>query len=77
MRRGCISLGTVYCDVCNRQINYPERYLVVDEENGVEVDKGKLVRYCIECALTKGYARHQEVKGEQILTFFPEPKIEA
>ena len=38
MRRGCISLGEVKCDICRRTIPYPERYLVVDEEDGVEVE---------------------------------------
>jgi len=76
MHRGCISLGEVRCDVCHRTIPYPERYLAIDEEGGVEVEKGKTVRYCIECALKKGYARYpdKEEKGERILTFFPEPK---
>lgn len=76
MRRGCLSLGTVYCDICKRQINYCERYLVVDEEEGKEVNKGKSVRYCTDCALDKGYAHYEEIKGEKILTFFPEPEIE-
>ena len=75
MRRGCISLGKVQCHVCHRLIPYPERYLVVDEEDGVEVEKGKTVHYCVECALQKGYAHYKEEKGERILTFFPEPEI--
>ena len=75
MRRGCISLGEVKCDVCQRAIPYPERYLATDEEDGVEVEKGKTVRYCIKCALEKGYARYKEEKGEKILTFFSEPDI--
>jgi hypothetical protein len=75
MRRGCISLGEVNCDLCQRTIPYPERYLAVDEEDGIEVEKGKTVHYCIECALQKGYAHYKEEKGERILTFFPEPDI--
>jgi hypothetical protein len=75
MRRGCISLGEVQCDVCQRKIPYPERYLAVDEEDGVEVEKGNTVRYCIQCALKKGYARYKEMKGEMVLTFFPEPDV--
>ena len=51
MRRGCMSLGEVKCDICQRTIPYPERYLVVDEEGGVEVETGEAVHYCIECAL--------------------------
>ncbi len=74
MRRGCISSGEVRCDACQRLIPYPERYLAVDEEDGVEVDKGKTVRYCLECALKKGYAHYKEEKGQRIVTFFPEPE---
>jgi len=74
MRRGCISVGQVKCDICSRTIPYPERYLVVDEdEKGKEVTAGgKSVRYCTDDALKKGYARHREVKGDMVLTFLPE-----
>ncbi len=72
MRRGCISLGEVNCDQCHRVIPYPERYLVIDEEDGVEVDKGETARYCVDCCLEKGYAHHKMEKGGEILTFFPE-----
>ena len=75
MRRGCISLGEVKCDACRHTIPYPERYLAVDEEDGVEVEKGNTVRYCVQCALKKGYARYKEMKGEMVLTFFPEPDV--
>ena len=71
MRRGCISLGEVRCDDCQRLISYLERYLAIDEEDGVEVEKGKTACYCVECCLKKGYARYKEEKGEQTLTFFP------
>lgn len=74
MRRGCISLGNVKCDVCRQLVPPPERYLVVDEENGVEVEKGKSIRYCVDCALEKGYAQYREEKGHKILTFLPEPE---
>ena len=73
MRRGCISLGQARCDDCQRIIPYPDRYLVMEEENGREVDEeGKTMRYCIDCALKKGYAHYVEEKGQQTLTFFPE-----
>ncbi len=72
MRRGCVSLGEVNCDQCHRVIPYPERYLAVDEEGGVEVDKGETARYCVDCCLKKGYAHHKMEKGGEILTFFPE-----
>jgi len=70
-----MSLGEVRCDICQRTIPYPERYLVVDEKDGVEVEKGETVHYCVNCALEKGYAYYKEDKGERVLTFFPEPEI--
>jgi len=72
MRRGCISLGEVRCDGCHRVIPYPERYLVVEEKDGVEVEDGETSRYCVDCCFGKGYARYKIEKGERILTFFPE-----
>ena len=72
MRRGCISLGEVRCDECHHIIPHPERYLAIDEEGGVEVEKGKISRYCVDCCLKKGYAYYKIEKGERILTFFPE-----
>jgi len=74
MRRGSISLGQIQCDECHRTIPYSERYLAIDEEDGIEVEKGKIVHYCVECALQKGYAYYKEEKGERILTFFPKPE---
>ena len=75
MRRGCISLGEIQCDDCHRTIPYLERYLAVDEKDGVEVEQGEMLRYCVDCCLKKGYARYEEEKGGEVLTFFPEPKI--
>ena len=75
MRRGCISLGEVTCKECKRTITYPERYLATDEEEGVEVEKGKTVYYCVECALAKRYAHYKEEKGKRILTFFTESEF--
>lgn len=72
MRRGCMPLGDIQCDGCRRIITPAERYLVTNEENGVEVDNGPDVRYCVECALNKGYASYNEEKGEKTLTFFLE-----
>jgi hypothetical protein len=74
MRRGCLSVGTVSCDICKRKIPYPERYVMVDEDaKGNEVEKGgKSVRYCIEDARKKGYAHYKEIKGEMMLTFLRE-----
>ena len=75
MRRGCISLGNVQCDDCHRIIPYLERYLAIDEKDGVEVEEGETSRYCVECCLKKvkkGYAHYRMERSEQILTFFPE-----
>ncbi len=72
MHRGCISLGDIQCDECHRIILCPERYLAIDEEDGVEVEKGKTGHYCVECALQKGYAYYKDgEKDERTLTFFP------
>lgn len=68
-------MGEVKCDVCQRTIPYPERYLAVDEEEGVEVEGGKTVCYCVECAIRKGYAHYKEMKGKTVLTFFAEPEV--
>ena len=66
MRRGCISLGNVRCDGCQRIIPHAERYLVIEDPEGVTVS------LCVSCCLEKGYARYREDKREQVLTFFPE-----
>ncbi|MBA7640589.1 hypothetical protein ES703_48259 [subsurface metagenome] len=72
MRRGCISLGEVRCDGCQRIIPYPERYLAIEEKDGVADEEGERARYCVDCCLKKGYASYKIEKGETILTFFPE-----
>jgi hypothetical protein len=66
MRRGGISLGDVQCDECHRVIPYPERYLLVEETEGT------IRCLCVDCCLSKGYARYTEEKGQRVLTFFPE-----
>ena len=66
MRRGCIAIGDVRCNGCRRTIKPPERYLFMSEE-------GKMLRYCVDCCLNKGYAQYRKMeKGEQVLTFFTE-----
>lgn len=71
MRRGCISLGEVKCDNCQRTIATYGRYLVMEEdEEGNEADKGKTKNYCVACAQTKGYVVVKEEKGEKTLSFF-------
>jgi hypothetical protein len=62
MRRGCISLGEIKCNECKNPIPYPDRYLAVNEKDGVEDEEGE--------TLKKGYAHYKEEKGERILTFF-------
>ncbi len=69
MRRGCISLGEVQCDECKRIIPHPERYLAVDEKDGVESEEGNTFHYCVDCCLEKGYARYRDEKKERVLTF--------
>jgi len=71
MRRGCISLGEIQCDECHRVIPNYDRYLVVEEKDGVEDEQGKPVNYCLDCAIKKGYAHTKDEKGERILTFLP------
>ncbi|MFC2006707.1 hypothetical protein ACFLUQ_00875 [Chloroflexota bacterium] len=71
MRRGCISLGEINCDGCLRTIETAGRYLAIDEEGGVEVEMGKIMHYCVDCAFEKGYAGYEESKHERTLTFFP------
>ena len=72
MRRGCISLGNIQCDKCHRIIPHSERYLAIDEKDGVEVEEeGQSTHYCTECALQKGYANYKEEKDGRIITFFP------
>ena len=66
MRCGCVSLGDVKCDDCHCLIPYTERYLVVEEEDGVTL------RLCVDCCLKRGYAHYKVEKGEEVLTFFPE-----
>jgi len=75
MRRGCIAIGEIHCDGCGRIIKHPERYLAINEKDGVEVEEGETSRYCVQCCLEKGYAHYIEEKGERVLTFFPEPDV--
>lgn len=73
MRRGCIAVQEVRCDECGRSIRYPERYLVMDVEDvpaKKRKEEGKkLLRYCVDCSLKRGYAEYRLEKGEKILTF--------
>jgi hypothetical protein len=71
LRQGCISLGMIQCDNCKVFIPHGERYLLIDEEDGVEAEGGKKACYCLNCSAEKGYAEYREEKGERVLTFFP------
>jgi hypothetical protein len=63
MRRGCIAVGKVECDKCHRPIKYGERYLMIDEEEGVKQ------RLCIDCCRSLGYISHETDRGSDIITF--------
>ena len=69
MRRGCISLGEITCNGCGKPIPYPDRYLAMNETDGVEDEDGETARYCVECCLQKGLAYYKDEKGERVLTF--------
>ena len=66
MHRGCISSGEVRCDECHRLIPYLERYLVIEDKEGV------VSRFCSSCCQRKGYAHLKEEKGKQVLTLLGE-----
>ncbi len=67
MRQGCISLGEIRCDDCHRILPHSERYLIIEETEGI------ILRLCVDCCLKKGYAHYKEErKGEKVLTFFIE-----
>jgi hypothetical protein len=65
MNRGCVAVGEIRCDNCQRLIEAGQRYLIVEEEEG---DKS---HFCVECSVAKGYAAYVKEKGEEVLTFFP------
>jgi len=58
---GCISLGDIKCDECQRNIPYPERYLLIDEPDNKQY-------MCVDCCLTRGLVK--QIKGERGITFF-------
>ena len=64
MRSGCISLGDVQCDDCHRTIACSERYLAIEETEGITL------RLCLDCCLKQGYAGYKMERGETVLTFF-------
>lgn len=64
MRRGCIAIGEVKCDGCQRFIEHGQQYLLVEEEQGKEL------RLCSDCCSVRGYASYKTEKGKRVLTFF-------
>ena len=76
MRRGNISLGDIECKECHTIVPHSERYLVMDEDDGKEVEEGgKMAYYCVACAIKKGLAYYKEEKDERVLTFFPDSEF--
>jgi hypothetical protein len=65
MRRGCIAVGAVRCDGCQRLLEHGERYVVIDS------DEGKEQRFCTSCSLSRGYASYKAEKEGEVITFFP------
>lgn len=68
MRRGCIAIGVLTCNMCNRSIEHGERYLLL-EKDGEDSDKERI---CMDCCLNNSMAAHVIEKGEKVLTFFTE-----
>ena len=65
MNRGCIAVGEIRCNNCQRLIEAGERYLLLEEK------EGEKSCFCVECSVAKGYAAYVKEKGEEVLTFFP------
>ncbi len=63
MIRGCIVIGELECDGCQRTMEHGEQYLLIEED-------GKKTRLCVQCALKKGRVKYIKEKGEKSLTFF-------
>jgi hypothetical protein len=63
MRRGCIAVGKVECDGCQRPINHGDRYLLI---NGEDDERQRL---CVDCCQSRGYVAYGTEKGRQIVTF--------
>jgi len=65
VNRGCVAVGEIKCDNCQRLIEPGQRYLILEEKEGEKSD------FCVECSVAKGYAAYVKEKGEEVLTFFP------
>lgn len=64
MKRGCVAIGTIKCDICGANIEHSDRYLIVDDADGRSKQ-----RICANCCLKKKYAKYITEKGEKILSF--------
>ncbi len=58
MRSGCISLGNIKCDKCNRNIPYPERYLSLEEAK----DNHQIL--CMDCCQGQGLIKAGPIKKD-------------
>ena len=65
MRRGCIAIGKMKCDDCDRTISHGERYLIIDGE------RDERQRLCVGCCESHGYVSYGTDKGRQNVTFLP------
>ena len=63
MRRGCISLGTIKCDNCERLIPYPNRYMLMENKNGDSV------HLCATCCLDQGLGKYAPKKDSSEVEF--------
>jgi hypothetical protein len=63
MRCGCIAVGIIKCDICDRNIEHGERYLFIDSEK-----EDKQQRICLNCCVKKKYAKNIVEKGEKMLS---------
>jgi hypothetical protein len=62
MRRGCIAVGLIKCDICGKIIEHGDRYLILEEETEPKQ------RVCLNCCETHNYGRYEIEKGERIFT---------
>jgi hypothetical protein len=62
MRRGCIAVGLIKCDICGKIIEHGDRYLILDDETEPKQ------RVCLNCCDSHNYGRYEIEKGERIFT---------
>jgi hypothetical protein len=63
VRRGCISLGNIKCDQCQRTILYPERYLFTDDA------KDKYHTLCMDCCQKDNMVKPGSAKEDADILF--------